>query len=315
MRADPGPSLRDLGEDAVIRRLTEPLPCSAEVLAGPGDDCAVLAGAMPGIYRLLKTDCVVEGVHFTPDTAPERIGWKAAARVVSDFAAMGGGQPGHALITLITSPERPMEWAASLYVGLSRCARVHGFRIVGGESSRFPADHAATVISVSLSGTIPAAQCRFRSGGRPGHSIWVTGHLGGSLASGKHLDFPPRLREARWLSARLHVSAMMDLSDGLARDLPRLASRSGTSFRIDPDALPCSPGTSSAQALEDGEDYELLFTLERPPSEAELAAWHEAFPDVPLTQIGVLIPHRNDSEAQDPPTSAGWDAYRSISAS
>jgi thiamine-monophosphate kinase len=311
MRVDPGPSLRDLGEDAVIRRLTDPLRPSADVLAGPGDDCAVLAGAAPGIFRLLKTDCVIEGIHFTPDTVPERVGWKAAARVVSDFAAMGGGQPAHALVTLVTPPERPIGWAEALYAGLSRCAREHGFRIVGGESSRPPAAAPATVISVSLSGTIPADRCRFRSGGRPGHSVWVTGHLGGSFASGKHLDFRPRLREARWLSSRWPVSAMMDLSDGLGRDLPRLADRSGTSYRLDTAALPCSPGCSSDQACTDGEDYELLFALERPPTETDLAAWHSAFPDLPLTRIGLLTTPSADPAPASSSAPGGWDAYRS----
>jgi len=126
-------TLRSLGEDALIERLCAPLTGTSDLLAGPGDDCAVLRTETPGLLRLLKTDCVVEGVHFAADTSPERIGWKAAARAVSDFAAMGGGLPRHALVTLIAPPDRTVAWAEGIYAGLGRCAERFGFGIVGGE--------------------------------------------------------------------------------------------------------------------------------------------------------------------------------------
>ena len=127
-----------------------------------------------------------------------------------------------------------------------------------------------------------------RSGGKPGHLVYVTGYLGGSFASGKHLDFMPRLPEAQWLVDRFPVSAMMDLSDGLGRDLPRLAAASGTGYSVDTDRLPLTPGCSAAQALGDGEDYELLFTVEANYREALEASWRERWPDLELTRIGTL---------------------------
>ncbi len=306
MEGDPGPTLRSSGEDAVIERLTASRPLHSGVLTGPGDDCAVLRPPAPDHLVLLKTDCVIEGVHFLPGTDPGRVGWKAAARVVSDFAAMGGGQPLHALVTLIAPPDRPLAWAESVYAGIHRCGERFGFSVVGGETSRPPDTCESAILSVCMSGTIPPASCRLRSGARTGDSIWVTGTLGGSLDSGKHLDFLPRMDEARWLAAFLPVTALMDLSDGLARDLPRLAARSGTGYRLDQDAVPRTPGSTLEAALTDGEDYELLFTLERPPSPAEETQWNAAFPGLPLTCIGQIVPPDARPSAQ----TTGWDAFR-----
>jgi thiamine-monophosphate kinase len=304
--ATPG-TLRDWGEDAVIARLCAALPGGPDVLEGPGDDCAVLRTAVPGVWRLLKTDCVVEGVHFVPGTEPCRVGWKAAARAVSDFAAMGGGQPLEAMITLIAPPDRSMVWAEGLYAGLRKCAEAFGFAIVGGETSRPPAGCEGVVISVALSGIIAEPGCRFRRGAQPGDGIWVTGRLGGSFASGKHLDFQPRLAEARWLVERVEVTAMMDLSDGVGRDLPRMALRSGVGFRLDGAAVPRSPGASLDEALGDGEDYELLLAVRGGIGEECLEHWARAFPGVALTRIGEFLPQGGG----DPMNPGGWDPFQS----
>jgi len=300
-------TLRSLGEDALIERLCAPLTRTADLLAGPGDDCAVLRTETPGMLRLLKTDCVVEGVHFAADTDPERVGWKAAARAVSDFAAMGGGQPHHALVTLIAPPDRSVSWAEGIYAGLSRCAERFGFAIVGGETSRPPRGCDVAMVSVCLSGTIAERSCRLRSGARPGNGIWTTGTLGRSFGTGKHLDFVPRVEEARWLCAQWPVTAMMDLSDGVARDLPRLATRSGIGFHLEESALPLTPGATVAEALGDGEDYELLFTLERDPDARELLAWTVSCPGLALTRIGTMV----SIAAGETLAPAGWDAFRS----
>jgi len=131
--------------------------------------------------------------------------------------------------------------------------------------------------------------------------------LGRSFATGKHLDFMPRMDEARWLSRQWPVTAMMDLSDGIARDLPRLAARSGIGFHLEDSALPLTPGATVAEALGDGEDYELLFTLERDPDERELLAWTVSFPGLALTRIGTMVP----MAAGETLAVVGWDAFRS----
>ncbi len=303
-------TLRDLGEDAVVERLCAALPGAPGLIVGPGDDCAVVRTPIPGTWRLLKTDCVVEGVHFLSSTEPERVGWKAAARAVSDFAAMGGGQPEEALITLIAPPERPVAWAEGLYAGLRQCAERFGFVIAGGETSRPPAGCNGAIVSVALSGSIAENACRFRSGARPGDGIWVTGRLGGSFASGKHLDFVPRLAEARWLVEHGAVNAMMDLSDGIARDLPRMAARSGVGFRLDEAAIPRSPGATVAEALGDGEDYELLLAVTGELNERQVAEWARAFPGLELTRIGEFLPAGEGEQAGR----GGWDPFQSHAA-
>ncbi len=298
-------TFRDLGEDALLDRLLPYLPSGPDTLDGPGDDCAVLALPDPGRLGLLKTDCIVERVHFEPDTDPVQAGWKVAARNLSDFAAMGGGNPEHALVTVVLPRDREIRWLEGLYEGIARAAARFGFGIAGGELSSPPADVDLAVISLSLSGWIEHARCIRRSGGRNGDLIWVTGRLGGSFDSGKHLDFTPRLAEARWLTAHHPIHAMMDLSDGLGSDLPRLARASGLGFRLDTDAVPASPGCSPLQAIGDGEDYELLFTTPPHVREALERSWADRFPGLELTPIGTL-----DQEAGLLPAT-GWDAFRS----
>jgi thiamine-monophosphate kinase len=133
--------------------------------------------------------------------------------------------------------------------------------------------------------------------------LLVTGTLGGS-SQGKHLNFTPRLREASWLVSHFKPSAMMDVSDGLARDLPRLAAASGCGFVLDEAALPLTAGCSITQALGDGEDYELLLALEPARVAALLAAWSVVFSELPLTVIGRLVEPGTGGSLR-----AGWDHF------
>jgi thiamine-monophosphate kinase len=277
-------TLAQIGEDALVRRLTEGLRLSGDVCTGPGDDCAVVRPLGSGFLELLKSDCLVEGVHFLRDTAPGRVGWKAMARVVSDIASMAG-RPLHALVTLVLPPSLTVSYVEDLYAGLRRCADHFGISIVGGETSR----GSQIIISISLTGSVKETQCIHRNGAHPDDSIYVTGRLGGSLG-GHHLDFMPRLAEAQWLTENLPVHAMMDLSDGLAKDLPRMAAASALDFVIDVSTLPLSQGCTPAQAWSDGEDYELLLALPAPLTPQQKGLWHQAFPAVPLTRIGHFVP-------------------------
>ena len=263
----------------MVVRLTRGLPRNASLLVGPGDDCAVVGRRSDAVWTLLKTDCVIEGVHFTGETDFARVGWKALARNVSDTAAMGG-EPQHALVTVAKPPELDVAKADALYKGLRRCARKFGVAIAGGETARSPGP---VFISVALTGWVERARCVTRSGGKPGDTLFVTGRLGGSRA-GKHLDFTPRLREARWLTEHFSLHAMMDLSDGLGADLPRLARASGCGFELG--ELPCTPGCSREDALSDGEDFELLFAVHPRQASRIEKAW--PFRNLPLTRVGVL---------------------------
>lgn len=296
--------LHDLGEDRLVSQLTRGLPLGSRVIVGPGDDCAVLHPPRNArAWQLLKTDVVVEGVHFLKSSPPAAVGWKAAARAVSDIAAMGG-RPTHAVVTVVAPGETPVVWLRAAYRGLVRCAKSHGFSLVGGETSGAPSG-APILLNVSLLGEVAPERCLLRSGARPGDALFVTGRLGGSLASGRHLRFQPRLAEAEWLARHFRPTAMMDLSDGLGQDLPRLAAASGVGWEVNLERIPRHRGCSTAQALGDGEDFELLFT--RPPrgTEALLAAWARAFPKLPLTRIGVMAP----AGCQSPGLHHGFDHF------
>lgn len=272
------------GEDALVARLQRALrPSGRSVVAGIGDDCAAVKG--PGRdLLLLKTDCVVEGRHFTPRDPALAVGWKAACRAVSDMAACGG-TPRHALVTCVVRAGQTERWLEGVYRGLDKAGRAFGFDVVGGELAR---TDGPAVISVAMTGMVARREFVRRSGGRPGDVLFVTGVLGNSLRSGWHLRFRPRLEEARWLTGNFPVRAMMDLSDGLAGDLPRLAKASGTGFVIDPLRVPRRRGATLGQALSDGEDFELLFAVAPRDADRLESAWRKRWPKLRLTRIGQL---------------------------
>ena len=290
--------LSSLGENAVLERLLHALPTNDRLIIGPGDDCAVVA--RNGEWdTLLKTDVVVENMHFTPDTAPERIGRKALARAVSDIAAMGG-IPEHALITVLCHPSRPVEQLEGIYRGMNALADQFGISIAGGETSSLPYD--GIVINVALTGRVEHGQAILRSGGQPGDLLFVTGVLGGSFPTEWHLDFEPRVELAReLLKAGIRPSAMMDLSDGLGTDLPRLAAASKCGFELWEEKLPCRPGFSVSDAVSHGEDYELLIAL--PPDEV-LKLASSTFASI-LHNIGRLTP------GQASEIRSGWQHFKS----
>lgn len=301
------PTLGDLGEEAMLDHFAA-LPRSCSTLVGPGDDCAVIPGPPARHDLLLKADALVESVHFTPDTPPTLVGRKALARVVSDFAAMGG-RPDHFLVTLALRADTPWIWVTALYDGMLEAAREWGAALAGGETTRMPPP-GANVISIAASGHAETGNAILRSGGRPGDVLAVTGRLGNSFASDHHLNFTPRLAESAWLSRHAAPTAMIDLSDGLGKDLPRLARASGCAFTLDLAALPLSPGADVARALGDGEDYELLLAIppDRWPETA--AAWPAAFLETPLTAIGRLL--ASDDPAATHIPVAGWDHFNSL---
>lgn len=293
-------TLRDIGEDALIERLTGLVPRDANPAAGPGDDCAVIDPQDSPTLLLLKTDALVEHVHFLPQAPARAVGWKAAARVVSDFAAMGG-RPGHFLITLALPPETAVAWVEDLYRGIGDCLEKFGGYLAGGETSSVPSGSAA-VISIAATGSVQREHLVLRSTAHPGDVLFVTGHLGGSI-QGKHLAFTPRIAAAEWLVSHFKPTAMMDLSDGLAKDLPRMAAASNCGFVIDESALPINPGCTPAQALGDGEDFEILFAIDSSRVPGLLNAW--PFPNLPLTRIGGMVKIGNGQCL-----TGGWEHFK-----
>ncbi len=260
---------------------------------------------LPENLFLFKADAVVEGVHFTKDTPPEKIGRKALARGLSDIAAMAG-TPAAALVTLGLPETFEPEFVAKIYDGLNALAQQHGVAVCGGETTTNPG---GIFISIALLGTVARGKQVLRSGAKAGDAIFVTGELGGSLA-GKHLEFEPRLEEARWLAEHFAVHAMIDLSDGLAGDLRHILKAGGVGAELLKSAIPISraaklggarlltsrlaatrapPNTPFAAALTDGEDFELLFTVASGDAVKLLDAWKKKFPKLKLSCIGKIV--------------------------
>ena len=286
MRAPPlfsrGPraSVRSVGEEALIRLVRRWLGrASPAPPAGIGDDCAVLRPARG--RELLTIDPVVSGVHFDGRVPAREVGAKLFRRNLSDIAAMGG-RPRAAVVALALDPRVSLGWLSEFYRGLARESRRHKVPVVGGDITRLPGSFAATL---AMTGEC-AGRVLARAGSRTGDWLYVTGALGRSLPTGHHHAFRPRLAEGAWLAGRGEVRAMMDVSDGLAKDLRAMTPR-GACPAIHAAALPRRAGASVREALCDGEDYELLFSVASGGGRAALEkAWRRAFPRTRLTCIG-----------------------------
>ena len=289
-------------EDRLLGKILKGLPSPADLILGPGDDCAAVR--TEGGVLLLKTDCIAEGIHFLRSHDPVRVGWKALCRPLSDIAAMGG-EPRHALVTIFSPPDLDPGYWVKFYRGLRMAARKFGVSLAGGEMSR---QLHGIAVSVALTGVAPGGRFVCRSGGQAGDLLFVTGQLGGSI-SGHHLDFVPRLKEGRWLAETACAKAMMDLSDGLGSDLPRLARASGCGFAVDLAGLPVREGTAPTGALTDGEDYELLFAIRPRKAAALIKNWRVAFPRTRLSCIGKLTAKKS----APPGWPGGWDHFSVVS--
>ncbi|EIQ00610.1 thiamine monophosphate kinase [Opitutaceae bacterium TAV1] len=262
---------------------------------GMGDDCAVLparreAGRQGEARRQLVTvDPVIYGQHFDDGVSPQNAGAKLLRRNLSDIAAMGG-RPHSAVVALMLDGRVKTAWVEGFYRGMARVARRHGVALVGGDVAALPGGLAATLTLVGDAPSARGSRVLRRDGARPGDRIYVTGRLGGSLASGRHFSFTPRLAEGAWLAGQREVRAMMDISDGLAKDLFALTP-AGCAPALEEAALPRHRNCDTRSALCDGEDYELLLAVAaRADRTAFEAAWRKKFPGLRLTCIGRFVP-------------------------
>jgi len=214
-------------------------------------------------------------------TPAQWIGWKALAANISDIAAMGG-KPLCAVVSLGLPPTTPIAFVDALYDGLARCARRYGVAIVGGDTVRA----ARVTINVAILGAVDRRHLALRSGARAGDALFVTGRLGGSLASGRHARVTPRVREARQLVRHVRIHAMMDLSDGLASDLWQMSRASRAVLRVELAKIPVSRAARTVQhALMDGEDFALLFAVGR----RDALRVPRRIGSCPVTQIGKVV--------------------------
>lgn len=276
--------------------------------AGIGDDCAVVPPAPRP--QLLTTDPVIYGRHFDDAVPPRAVGAMLLKRNLSDLAAMGA-RPTAAVVSLALDARVRTRWLEEFYRGLAAAARRFGVSVVGGDVAQADGSLGAFL---TLLGAAAGPRVLRRTGARTGDWIYVTGALGGSRL-GRHWRFTPRLAEGAWLARRREVRAMMDVSDGLAKDLTDLTppharpALSAAAIPVSAAARVWARRTGHPplhHALSDGEDYELLLAVARRADRAALArAWRRAFPRIRLTCIGRFVP-----AAELPPDALALDAYR-----
>lgn len=243
-----------LDELKIVRQLGTIFPGGSDVLTGIGDDCAVVR--CDGKSLLAAADQVIEKIHFTPETPPEKAGKKLLLRNVSDIAAMGG-TPRWAILTLAVNG-RDENYILDFCRGVAEAAKRFGVEIIGGDTASLP--DTGVVATLTILGEAPAGGAVTRDGARAGDYLYVTGKIGNSFLSGRHLDIEPRLKEGQFLAEKHLASAMLDVSDGLLLDAARLAAASHVALQIEPEKVPLFSGARAPEAWSEGEDYELIFT-------------------------------------------------------
>ena len=327
MQNEVGALVGDLTERDLVHRIQQHLPPAPDwLLVGIGDDAAVVEPERNRV-EVLSVDALVEGIHF--DRAfvpPEAIGHRALAVNLSDLAAMGAA-PRLALLSLALPPGLPLKDFEGVIAGLARLAAAHRTHVAGGNLTRSPGP---LMIDITVVGSVKRRQALTRAGARPGDEIYVSGTLGTSaaglrmlrtkdtttdakntttedtgvpsvveLCTRRYLYPEPRVRLGLLLARNRAASASIDLSDGLADGVRRIAEASGVGVVIDADALPIDAGVRAwfeargldpvAEAMTAGDDYELLVTV-RPRTRRRLAAAKRC--DVPLTRIGACTEGR-----------------------
>lgn len=259
---------------------------------GPGDDCAALR-VQPDRSLLITCDVIMDGRHFQlTEDGPRQVGRKAMAVNLSDIAAMAGTPIG-AVVGVALPVGGGVSLREELYLGLRDRADAFDCPLVGGDTNAWDGP---LVISVTVFGQASPRGAVTRSGARPGDWLFVTGPLGGSIL-GHHLDFMPRVREARQLDEFAPLHAMIDLSDGLAGDLGHLCRESGCGAVVMGDRVPITDAARSLarddgrspldHALRDGEDFELLFAVE--PEVGRRLLRDQPIKGVQLVHIGECV--------------------------
>ena len=322
------------GEDQLVQKIVKALAFKGRsgLALAAGDDAALLE-PRSGYQTIVTCDWFLEGSHFLRDKhSPDSIGWKCLARAASDIAAMGG-EPKHFLLSLGLPATHTGGWLDRFLMGLARAQRRLRCRLAGGDTTRSE----NILINVTVIGEIRRGRAVLRSGAEPGDLIFVSGRLGEAelglrwLRQGrgaprrdnpcikKHLYPEPRLALGRWLAEKRIASAMMDLSDGLSTDLPRMCAASRVGAGLEADKIPSvqvprgeirNDLDVSDLALNGGDDYELLFTVH--PKQSRRVP--RVFRGLPITCIGEIRPDRRlvliePGGSEKALVPRGWDPF------
>lgn len=274
--------LGQLKETDIINSLSDLIKNSQEVMVGMGDDAAVIEKES-GKFILFTTDMLIQDIHFnlgTKDITPQDIGRKLLAVNLSDIGAMGG-IPKYAVVSAGMPKNISLNFLHQIYKGISLLAKGYKVDIVGGDLSSCH----KVFLNLALVGEVDN-NILLRKNAQKGEGVFVTGELGGSRY-GKHFSFLPRIEESNFLKSRFNISSMIDISDGLVKDAYRIAQASGVKIKICKNRIPLSKCANSVEeALYEGEDFELLFTVEA--SHIEGVKKSQPINDIPVTHIGTI---------------------------
>ncbi len=279
--------INQLGEFGLIDLIRRQLKVDSKVIRGIGDDTAVLPYTKDK-YLLFTTDMMAEDVHFSRRMKPQEVGHKALACNISDIASMGG-LPTFAVVSIALPKNLSVQYVKGLYQGMQKIASQFGVNIVGGDTIKSD----KIVINVALLGEVKKSRLVTRDGAKAGDLVFVTGYLGGAFKSNKHLRFTPRVEQAQFLVKNFKPSAMMDLSDGLAGDLSHILKASRVGVQLWNEEIPRVQRCSLKQALTDGEDFELLFTLSQVKAK-KLLDWQQRSKQWFFYPIGCIVSNRKE---------------------
>ena len=333
-RSHKGNSVREERVLRLIRRSLKPKvpkPSASGIRVAIGDDAAIWL-PRPGYETVLTCDWFLQDSHFRLNRhPPDAIGWKCLARAASDLAAMGA-EPRCFLLSLALPTSRTGVWLTRFLDGLRAASQKLHCPPAGGDTTRCR----DVLINIMVVGECRRGQAILRNGARPGDAIFVSGRLGEAerglqllratqyrpdsrnASLRKHLYPQPRLALGAWLARHRLATAMMDLSDGLSIDLPRLCQASGVGARIEESRLPVVPLARAergfnpvALALHGGDDYELLFTV-APKDAAKIP---RRLAGTALTRIGEITTARKIVLVSKKGLATvlpqrGWDPFR-----
>ena len=267
-------------EKQLLEQIPQIFTQGNDIMVGPGDDCAVLDLGTDRLY-LLAVDQLGGGIHYAAaTTSPAQIATKLLHRNISDIAAMGG-LPAHALLTLSIVPGKDDNWFGEFFKTMAELSENWHISLCGGDISASAGKY--DTFSLTISGWVEKEALCLRSGAKDGDILFATGCFGDSFSSGHHLDFIPRLEEARFLAGKF-TNTMIDDSDGLLLDASRIAESSKIGLVIDTEKIPARNNASIVKMLTEGEDYELLFAVAASKADVLQKDW--PFTDTLLTAIG-----------------------------